>query len=106
MKKLLTFLIGTVLFAQTGNVYLTTPEEKLSTKTAYDNYKAAEKAWNDAKASVKKAHGIKKESTIDFNKEFTTFTETINIVNGSSTVWYSNQNYCCGGSCANCIMTR
>ena len=79
-KSILMALAASVLFAQTGRVYIPSRTETVEAKAAYAKVVAAravlqdaESEWTLTKQKIAVAHGLHKDAYIDFNAEFTTF---------------------------------
>jgi hypothetical protein len=83
MRILITLFLAATMFAQTGNVYISSTAEASEAKAFYEKITLAKEALDNAsrqfkmfKDGVKKAHGLSKNDEIEFNSEFTTFQKT------------------------------
>lgn len=94
MKKLiLGLLLSVIVLAQTGNVYITTPEEKEQIKAAFMAVKIAQANLDTVKDSIRKNHKLKKDVSLDFNKEYTTFNTIDIFAGGASPGYYTCYSY-------------
>ncbi len=87
MKLLITLILASTLFAQTGSIYIPTAAETATARHAYIKVVDAQQAlqaatdeWNAVKAKVAKAHGLSETDSIYFNGEFTVFERSAALV--------------------------
>lgn len=80
LKRINLLLItGALLVAQTGRVYIPTPEERSNARAAYSavelakkELEEANKSFTEVKSRIAKAHGLFK-TEINFSSDFSTF---------------------------------